>query len=246
MYYLTRFFGIVFVVSFVVFLVTSNVRWAFNTLSLYEFGFSRHQVAEATDLTPGQLSEAAEQVRDYFNSSDGLLHVSVTFAGASIDDSATMDLYTEREIFHMRDVKELLWKTYRVQEGVFLYLLLFTALGFFIQGNDFAGRLRRYIVQGSVLTVSLVALFGLASLVNFGPIFVLFHEAGFSNDLWQLDPRTSYLVQMFPLGFWQEATILIGLVSIGESAGVVVLLLLIQWWQQWRWRVAQRKIPQFV
>ncbi len=146
----------------------------------------------------------------------------------------------------MRDVKVLLWKTYRVQEGMFLYLLLFTALGFFIQGNDFSGRLRRLLVQGSVLTVSVVALFGLASLVDFGPMFVLFHRVGFSNDLWQLDPRTSVLVQMFPLGFWLESTILIGLASIAESAGVVVLLLLIQWWQQWRWRVAQRKIPQFV
>lgn len=240
MYRLIRILSAVFVVAFVVFLVTSNVRWAFNSLPLYEFGFSRHQVARATGLTPWQLSEAARQIRDYFNSSEDLLHVSVTV------DGTTRELYNNREVTHMRDVKDLLWKVYRVQEGAFLYILLLTALALFVQGNEFVRRLRRLFVRGSVLTVLLVALVGLASLVNFGPIFTLFHQLGFSNDLWQLDPYTSYLVQMFPLGFWQESALLIGLASIAEAVAVVVLLTLFRWWRQWRQRVAQSKAPQFI
>lgn len=239
MHRLIRILSAVFVVAFVVFLVTTNVRWAFNTLPLYELGFSRYNVASVTGLTPRQLSEAAQQLRDYFNASEELLHVSVTV------DGTTRELYNNREVLHMRDVKDLLWKTYRVQEGAFLYMLLLTALGLFIQGNEFVRRLRRLFVRGSVLTVSLVALVGLASLVNFGPIFVLFHQLGFSNDLWQL-PYTSYLVQMFPFGFWQEATLLIGLASIAEAVAVVALLTLIRWWLRWRQRVAQSKAPQFI
>jgi len=190
--------GTFFVIAFAVFLVTSNVRWAFNTLPLYEFGFSRHQVAHSTGLTPRQLSEAAQQIRDYFNSSDEELHVHVT------DDGATRELYDSRETQHMRDVKDLLWKTYHVQEGVFLYLLLFAALGFLVLGSDFAPGLRRRFVQGSLLTIISVALVGIATVVGFSPLFTLFHRVSFINDLWQLDPYTSYLVQMFPLGFWQE------------------------------------------
>ena len=240
MYRLRTILGAFFVVAFAVFLVTSNVRWAFNTLSLYEFGFSRHQVARGTGLTPKQLSEAAQQIRDYFNSSDELLEVRVTV------DGATRELYDEREISHMLDVKDLLWKIYRVQEGMVLYLFLLATLGFLVLGSDFAARFRRLLVRGSLLTVTSVGLVGVASLVGFGPLFTLFHRVSFINDLWQLDPYTSYLVRMFPLGFWQEATLLVGLASIAEAVGIMVLLMVIRWWQQWRQRVAQSKAPQFV
>ncbi len=229
-----------FLVAFAVFLVTSNVRWAFNSVELYELGFSRHQVDRTTGLTQQQLSLGAHQIRDYFNSSEELLSLRITVG------SAERELYDEREILHMRDVKELAWNVYRVQEGMFLYLLLFSALGFFIMGNDFAGRFRRLLIKGSVLTVTLVGLVGLASLALFGPLFRLFHVVSFRNDLWQLDPYSSYLVQMFPQGFWLDATLLIGFACIVESGAIVVLLMLIGLWQQWRQRVAQSKAPQFV
>ena len=232
--------GALFVVAFAVFLVTSNVRWALNSLQLYEFGFRRHDVALRTDLTLKQLSEAGRQIRDYFNSSQEPLDMRITV------DGATRALYNDREIQHMRDVKELAWGAYRVQEGTLLYLVLFATLGFFVLGNEFAGRLRSLLVRGSFLTVVLIVMVGLGSVVSFGPLFVLFHQISFSNDLWQLDPYTSYLVRMFPQGFWLEATLLIGLASIVEAAAVVMLLTLIGWWRQWRQSVAQRKMPQLV
>ena len=97
-----------------------------------------------------------------------------------------------------------------------------------------------------MLTIILVALVGIASVTGFSPLFTLFHRVSFINDLWQLDPYTSYLVRMFPLGFWQEATLLVGLASIAEAVCIMVLLMVIRWWQRWRQRVAQSKAPQFV
>ena len=241
MYRINRVFGLLFLIAFTVVLVTSNVRWAFNSLPLYELGFSRNQVSRATGLGEKQLSEAARQIRDYFNSSEELLDVRITTV-----DGTSRELYDSREVIHMRDVKELASTVYRVQEGAFVYLFLFATLGFFVLGNDFAWRLRRLLLQGSILTVSLVVLVGLASLVVFGPLFVLFHQLSFSNDLWQLDPRTSSLVAMFPQGFWLDATLLIGIASIVEAGVVVVLLIVIRWWRRWRSRVAQRKEPQLV
>ena len=32
-------------------------------------------------------------------------------------------------------------------------------------------------------------------------------DLSFANDLWQLDPRTDYLVRMVPQGFWLGATV---------------------------------------
>ena len=232
--------GVLFLLAFLVFLVTSNVRIAFNSVALYELGFSSHDVARTTGLEPAELSKAAEQVRDYFNSSDELLDVRISV------DGVTRSIFVEREILHMRDVKDVAWTAFRIQEGSALYLFFFVTVGFFVHGGEFSRPVSRLVTRGSALTVVIIVLAGVVAAIGFRPIFVLFHQLSFSNDLWQLDPLTSYLVQMFPLGFWLDATLLLAVASVVEAISAVVLLKLISWWRQWLARVAQSKAPQFV
>ena len=108
--YLNILLSVLFATAFLLFLVTSNVRWAFNTVELYELGFSRNNVASTSGLTDAQLSEAATQIRDYFNSSEELLDVRISVVGGVVP------LFDQREVLHMRDVKELVGNTYRVQD----------------------------------------------------------------------------------------------------------------------------------
>ncbi len=232
--------AMLFIVSLPLFLITSTVRLAFNSPALYEFGFERQNVSRRTGLSDTQLTDAAKQIRNYFNSDEELLRLRIEFG------DETRELFGSRETQHMSDVKDLVGGVYRLQEGTFLYMLLFVTLGFLVQGSQFAGRLRRLLVYGSAGTVAVVGAIGLVSLVAFGPLFRLFHELSFTNDLWMLDPVTSYLVQLFPLGFWLESTLLIGVASIGEAGGIVGLVLLLRWWQGQRRRVAQSKAPQYV
>ena len=232
--------AVLFIVSLPLFLVTSNVRLAFNSLTLYEFGFECQDVGRRTGLSDTQLSDVAKQIRNYFNSDEEPLRLRIKFG------EETRELFGSRETQHMRDVKDLVGGVYRLQEGTLLFILLFVTLGFLVQGSQFAGRLRRLLVYGSTGTVAVVGAIGLVSLVAFGPLFRLFHELSFTNDLWMLDPATDYLVQLFPLGFWLESTLLIGGASVGEAGGIVGLVLLLRWWQERRRRVAQSKAPQYV
>lgn len=234
------FMGLLFSLAFVALLVTTNVRWAFSTVGLYELGFARHEVAEATGLTPAQLSDAAGQIRTYFFSSEEPLDVRVDVGGNRVS------LYTERETLHMWDVKRLVAVVSRVQEGTFLFLFIFATIGFFAPSIDFSTRLRRLVIRGSLFTYGMVGVVAAVSMVGFGPMFQLFHELSFANDLWLLDPNTSYLLKMFPLGFWFESTLLIGILSVAEATATLMLLVLARWWQGWRHSVALRKAPQFV
>lgn len=237
---ITTVMGLLFSLAFVALLLTTNVRWAFSTVGLYELGFARQNVAEATNLTPAQLSDAARQIRTYFFSLDEPLDVRVTDGGESVS------LYTERETLHMRDVKKIVALVSRVQEGTFLFLFIFATIGFFAPSIDFSTRLRRLVIRGSLITYGIVGAVAAVSMVGFGPMFQLFHELSFANDLWQLDPRTSNLLRMFPLGFWFESTLLIGILSVAEATATLMLLVLARWWQGWRRRVALRKAPQLI
>ncbi|MFH1140611.1 MAG: TIGR01906 family membrane protein, partial [Chloroflexota bacterium] len=223
-----------------VFLVTSNVRLAFNTLAIWEFEFDQNNVAQDSSLTSAQLSEAARQIKDYFNSREEWLDVRVTVDGGRVP------LFEQREIQHMKDVKELLGKVYRVQEGAFLYLFLFTAIGLFVRGNDFAEWLRKLLMRSSLVTFAVVILASIGAALAFGPLFTMFHKLGFSNDLWQLDPATSYLVRMFPFGFWLQSTLLIAAGTLVEAGAVLALLVLARAWRERRQRAAQSKAPLFL
>ncbi len=238
--YLNIFFSVLFAVAFLMFLVTSNVRLAFNTVELYEFGFNRHNVASTTGLTDAQLSEAATQIRDYFNSSEDLLDVRVSVGGN------LLPLFDQREVLHMRDVKELVDRTYRVQEGSFLYMLVFATLGFLSRGSVFATYLRHLINRSTVATIVAIVGAGVGATVGFALLFRLFHELSFNNDLWQLDPRTSFLLQMFPQGFWLEATLLVGVATVVEAGLLVGLIKLARLWQARNRRIAQSKMPQYL
>jgi integral membrane protein (TIGR01906 family) len=237
---ITTVIGLLFSLAFVALLVTTNVRWAFSTVGLYELGFTRQQVSETTGLTPAQLSDAARQIRTYFFSTDEPLDVRLTVDGESIS------LYTERETLHMQDVKKLVADVSRVQEGAFLFLFIFATLGFFAPSIDFSTRLRKLVIRGSLITYGIIGAVAAVSVVWFEPMFRLFHELGFANDLWQLDPITSNLLKMFPYNFWLESTLLIGFLSVAEATATLMLLVLARWWQGWRRRMALKKAPQFV
>ena len=112
------------------------------------------------------------------------------------------ELFNQREVHHMRDVKGLVRGTYGVALVTALYLLGFVAAGYAKDRRAFYPNLARRCLQGGLLTLALVAAVGLFALVGFDTLFLLFHQISFANDLWQLDPRSDYLLIMFPLGFW--------------------------------------------
>ena len=74
-------------------------------------------------------------------------------------------------------------------------------------------RLAWGLVGGSGLTVGLMLLLGLGVLFNFDQLFLLFHLVSFSNQFWQLDPTSDYLIMLFPQGFWYDATIFCALTT---------------------------------
>lgn len=118
----------------------------------------------------------------------------------------------------MSDVKGLVRGVYRLGELSALYLFVFAVAGMFFEPwRRSLHRTAWHMAMGGAVTLGLVVLVGLGALAGFERLFLVFHEVSFSNDLWQLNPRTDYLIAMFPEGFFFEATILIALLIIVQS-----------------------------
>ena len=217
-----------FILAIPTFLVTSNVRWAFNSLSLYQYGFEQYDVTRTTGLDMPQLMDVAGEVRDYFNSSQEFLDVQVTLGGEE------RELFNQREILHMLDVKGLVRGVFRLQEVSGAYLLAYMLVALLALKGRAVRALAGHVLWGGVLSVGLLAFGGLASLVGFDRLFQQFHLLSFSGGTWSFDTRYNYLTRLFTEGFFLRATLFIALATIVEST-----LLAIAAWSMRKWAFSQ-------
>ena len=131
----------------------------------------------------------------------------------------------------MRDVKRLVQGVYAAAAVTGVYLLAYTGLGFARRRQRFTPDLARLLLWGGSLTAALILAVGLFALLGFDTLFTKFHEISFTNDFWQLDSRTDFLVMLFPEEFWFDATMwvamraMIGAVIIGAASGGYLLYL---------------------
>ena len=200
---------VIFIALVPVFLITTSVRWVINFPGLYSYGFDKYSIPDYTGIQRDDLLKAGADLRDYFNNDDEELIIRTFVLGVLVES-----LYNQREISHMKDVKDLVRNVYRVQEVIGVYLLAFAAVGFYLSRRRFVDTFLRVVGRGGVVTLSLVVFVGLLSLVAFNQLFLLFHLVSFSNDFWQLDPRRDYLIAMFPQNFFFDATMLIAVSTI--------------------------------
>lgn len=205
-----------FVLVIPIFLITSNVRWVINAPFLYTYGFDRYDIPDRTGIERGELLKAGRQLRDYLNNGEEFVDVRVSVGGV------TRSIYGEREVLHMRDVKGLVQGVYWIHAATAAFIGLFIVAGLVHARRKFLPHLARYTAFGGILTVVLVALVALASLAGFDRLFLTFHQLGFSNDLWQLDPTKDYLLMMFPEGFFFDATMWIAGSTVVE--GIILAL----------------------
>ncbi|MBM3924978.1 MAG: TIGR01906 family membrane protein [SAR202 cluster bacterium] len=200
--------AVLFIVAVPLFLVTASVTWAVNDLRLYQHGFDKFDIAEASGISDDGLMQASRGIRGYFNSRQEPLQVRAVVFGRE------MEIFSPKEVAHMRDVKKLIWGVYVVGAVALVSIGSAFALGYWRQGRAFTPTLARWAFWAGGLTVGLIAAIGLTALVAFDQLFLAFHQLSFANDFWQLDPCCDYLIIMFPNGFWYDATLFVGLVSI--------------------------------
>jgi integral membrane protein (TIGR01906 family) len=184
-------------------LVTTNVRWAANEARLYHYSFDKYDAEAATGISRSELDRAADKLVRYFN-----------------NDDRRVSLFNERETSHLTDVKNLFRTVFRVQEASLAFALVFVAAVFIWAAEAPLRILARILLQASLLTLGLLALFGVLALVGFDELFLRFHLVAFTNDLWKLNSATDHLIQMFPRDFWFDATMLVA----GLTAVEAVLL----------------------
>ena len=205
-----------FVFAVPLFLVTASVALAFNDPGIYNRGFQKYRISLSSGITEDDLRQVGGQIRHYINSKDEPLLVNTQVYGEE------RELFNQREVQHMSDVKRLVWWVYAASLVSGIYLLAAASWGVIAKGREFLGVLARRVMQGVALMAVVVVAVGFFALAGFDTLFLRFHQVAFTNDLWQLDPRTDYLLIMFPQGFWFDATMAVVALTVAGSVALAV------------------------
>jgi len=203
-----------FILCLPILLLAAVVGWGANSLWLYESGFQKYNVSPTTGLAEEELEKAAKGLISYFNSDEEYISLTVMKAGKPFE------LFNQREVAHLKDVKGLFRLDYRLLLGTLIYVLAYAGISLFWRRRRYRRRLAWGGMVGSGITLALTLALGLGAFLNFNQLFLQFHLISFANEFWLLDPTKDYLIMLFPQGFWYDAALFCG----GITTGLAVIL----------------------
>ncbi len=186
------------------FLVLSSVH-LFLTPSWIAFEYSRPDFPKA-DLF-------ADKDRLY-NATESLLY---TTGDRALAQFLALQVYNDREIKHMTDVREIIEK-----ERVFYSIdAAFLVVAVVVLGRNKTTRAlaARGLLQGALLTIALFVIVGGAAAISFNTFFTTFHRVFFQGDTW-LFLYTDSLIQFYPLPFWIDTTF--GIVGLSVLGALII------------------------
>ena len=201
-----------FILSLPVLLLTASVSAAVNSPWLYTYGFDKYEVTDTTGLEKAELALVAHELISYFNSDQELINVYV------VKDEEPFQVFNEREVIHLKDVKGLFRLVYGLLLGTGVYACVYFGLSLFWWRER--QPLAKGLVWGGGLTLAMMVVIGVGSAIDFDWFFRQFHLISFANDFWMLDPATDYLIMLFPQGFWFEAALYCAL---STAVGALIL-----------------------
>jgi integral membrane protein (TIGR01906 family) len=127
-------------------------------------------------------------------------------------------LYNERELSHMHDVKEV---TLGGLRAWYLSLAVLELLGLWAWGGNWMQTYLHGLRRGGWMMIILAAGLGGFAAVAFWEFFTFFHSLFFEGDTW-LFLFSDTLIRLFPMQFWQDVFIWVGVIVLGGALALAI------------------------
>jgi|SRR3989344_3668390 len=200
---LNKILKIIFIVSLVLLIISLNFKLLALNFNFYKKEFSKLNVYE-------KIPDADKQALNLINYHNNKEELS--------------NFFNDKEKLHLQDVKNLFQKL-----SLMFYISLILSiilLAYFIYTKKYKIIYFSFLIVG-ILIFILIILF-LIPLTNFDKTFTQFHLILFSNNLWQFNPETDNLVNLFPLQFFYDITKQIIINTIISSFILIILALILK------------------
>ncbi len=200
----------IFILCLPVLFFTASIAWGFNSTWLFDYGFHKYNISQATGIPESELNKIGESWKNYINSGDQYWQIRVTVNGKSFE------LFTPEEKIHFKDVKGLIRLDYLAGVAALIIFLAYLLTYLFLRRGTSRRHLAQSVIWGSGLTIFLIVIAGIASALDFEDLFLRFHYLVFTNPYWSAE---GYMLLLFPEGLWLDGAMLV----IGFMAGLAII-----------------------
>ncbi|MEO8458561.1 MAG: TIGR01906 family membrane protein [Chloroflexota bacterium] len=206
----------IFVLALPLALITTTIRVVISEQAVYDYAVKDYGAELHSGIPQTQLIAANHLIHDYLVNGDaGPLAPQITNS-----DGTTAPLFSAKETAHMADVRSLVQLMFRVQMlAVALVLSLAVVLIALWPTRVLAAAA---LYSGLVMT-SIIGIVGVLAMTGFDAAWSQFHQIAFTNNLWELNPLTDHLIQMYPEAFWQDVSTALGMFLLAQSLGLAAL-----------------------
>ncbi|MBP2071814.1 TIGR01906 family membrane protein [Thermoanaerobacterium butyriciformans] len=194
---INKIISVLMVIFLFLIVLLSNLQYLAFDKNFYIHEFNKYGIEDVTGMDSSQLNKVAARIQDYLFGKVDSLQLN------AVIDGQNQKVFNERELDHMRDVRELFKNGFLIK-NVMIFLYILTALYLYIKKED----IFNYTYRGMVFVILfLIAVVAVVSL-DFNRWFIYFHLLFFNNNLWQLDVTRDRLIQMLPEGFFSDISYL--------------------------------------
>jgi len=134
------------------------------------------------------------------------------------DAESTEVIFSQTEIRHMKDVKNL-YTSLRIVALLSLIIAVSLMVVVYKKDKNQLFEVLKFIYVGPIIFIIML---GVGMAIDFQGIFTIFHQLFFTNDDWILY-STDPLIQLLPTNFWMVSAFII-LVLFGLTLGLISYL----------------------
>ncbi len=177
---------------FIIALLFTALQLSINNRGWFEREYEKMELSSSIGIPADDITNALMRLIDYMEGRVDSIQLTVEENGVSVE------MYNEREIAHMEDVRALYQAWRGVRDYGALTAAVLLAVSFLLSPRDFLFGLSRGFLRASAVFALLAAALAAFALLDFTSFWNGFHYLFFSNDLWQLNPATDRMIRICP------------------------------------------------
>lgn len=207
---MNKIFFIILIIFLPIFILLQIINTSVFNIKFYDKKYKEYGIEKITGKNSEELIVVTEDLLNYLKEEELELEYK--------------ELYSNRDIIHLVDVKYLFQKGFIIRKLSFI-LSVFSIIFLYFKDKRY---LYKSTFYSSIISIILMLLIFVFSYIDFDKLFTYFHLALFDNDYWILDPEKDFLIKLFPEGFFIDIFGKITLLFIGVMAIILIISYLLK------------------
>ena len=171
----------------------------------YTTRYEKYDYATTIRVNPEGLNESITVLLDYIDDKRDNIDCTIEYKGV------VRKAFNERETLHMIDVKQLYLNALKVMIGAAIVGMVILFYFLTKERKLLLSFLTRGFLRMTYTITTMFIFFGIWIATDFTSFWNWFHTLFFDNDLWLLDPRTSFMINMLPEQIFSQLVITIAM-----------------------------------